>query len=111
VTTFAILLGSFPVSAHAQHIPGWLAVAILSPIFVFLLCIILGLLTRSVRTGARHAAYVFTWILLLSVASYYVENDYIIWTPLALYVLHAALLLILVVAAAARRIRKRTRAK
>ena len=101
---FAVILGSLPGSAHAQYIPPWLVVGALSPLLVLLLCIILGLLTRSVRVGALHAAIVLAWVVLFSLASYFVENDYVIWTPLALYLLHSALLVVLIVVQIAKRI-------
>jgi hypothetical protein len=47
---------------------------------------------------------VLAWIILFSLASYFVENDYVIWTPLALYTLHAVLLPVLIVVEIARRI-------
>ena len=103
-TVFAVILGTLPVSAHAQYIPPWLVVAALSPIVVLFLCVILGFITRSVRTGVLHAAIVLAWIVLFSLAAYFVENDYVIWTPLTLYLLHSALLLVLIVVEMARRI-------
>ena len=109
-TIFAVILGTLPVSAHAQYIPPWLVVAALSPIVVLFLCLVLGFLTRSVRTGVLHAAIVLAWIVLFSLASYFVENDYVIWTPLALYLLHSALLLVLIVVETARRIAGSSRA-
>jgi len=101
-TISAVLLGTLPVSAHAQYVPPWLVVAALSPILAFVLCIILGFLTRSVRIGALHAAFVLAWVVLFSLASYFVENDYVIWTPLTLYILHSALLVVLIVVEIAR---------
>ena len=109
-TIFAVILGALPVSAHAKYIPPWLVVAALSPIVVLFLCVILGFLTRSVRTGVLHAAIVLAWIVLFSLAAYFVENDYVIWTPLALYLLHSALLLVLIVVETARRIAGSSRA-
>ena len=103
-TAFAVVLGTFPVSAHAQYIPPWLIAAVLSPILVFLLCIILGGITRNIRIGALHAAFVLAWVVLFSLASYFVENDYVIWTPLALYILHSVLLLVLIFVEIAKRI-------
>lgn len=77
---------------------------------MFLLCIVLGCLTRSVRIGALHAAFVLAWVVLFYLASYFIENDYVIWTPLALYILHSALLLVLIVFEIAKRIAGRARA-
>lgn len=102
-----IVLGSFPLSAHAQYVPIWLVAAALSPVLVFLLCAILGVLAASLRIAALHAAIVVGWIVLFSLASYFVENDYVIWTPLALYVLHAALLIVLIAVQIVRRFRPR----
>lgn len=98
------LLGALPLSAHAQYVPTWLVAAVLSPILVLILCLILGLVVRRARTGALHAALVILWVVLFSLASYFVENDYVIWTPLALYVLHAALLVVLIAVGVAGRI-------
>ena len=108
-TTFAVVLGTLPVSAHAQYVPPWLIVAVLSPVLVFLLCIILGFLTRSIRIGVVHSVLVLAWIALFSLAAYFVDNDYVIWTPLALYTLHSALLVILIVVAIGKRILRRAR--
>lgn len=108
-TSSAVILGMLPVSAHAQYVPPWLIVAVLSPILVFLLCIILGFLTRSIRVGAIHSGLVLAWIVLFSLASYFVENDYVIWTPMALYVLHSALLVVLIIVAIGRRVSGRDR--
>lgn len=103
-TFFAAILGTFPVAAHAQYIPPWMIVAALSPVFVLLLCVVLGWLTRSVRIGALQAALVIAWVVLFALASYFVENDYVIWTPMALYVLHSVLLVVLIVVEIAKRI-------
>jgi len=103
----AVILGLLPVTAHAQHIPLWLIVGALSPLLVFFLCIILGLLTRSLRVAALHMTLVLIWIVLFTLASYWVENDYVIWTPLALYLLHSALLVVLIVVQIAKRLSHR----
>lgn len=100
----AVVLGALPFSAHAQYIPAWMVVGALSPLLAILLCIILGWLNRSVRIGALHAAIVFAWVVLFSLASYFVENDYVIWTPLVLYLLHSALLVVLIVVQVVKRI-------
>ena len=91
----ATLMG-FPLAAHAQRIPGWLVVAALSPVVMILLAIVLGILTRSFRTGVLHVALILLWVMTFGIASYYVTNDFIIWTPLLLYTLHAILLLVLI---------------
>lgn len=109
-TIFAFMLGAFPIAAQAQYVPTWLVAAILSPILVLFLCIVLGVLARNIRIGAIHAALVVTWVVLFSLASYFVENDYVIWTSLTLYILHSALLLVLIVVEIAKRITGRASA-
>jgi hypothetical protein len=101
------LLYALPASAHAQPLSVWHLAGALSPIAVLALCAVVGWLAGSLRTGALHAALVAAWVVLFVLASYFVENDYLIWTPLALYVLHAALLVVLTVVHAAMRIGRR----
>ena len=105
----AALLVSHPLVAHAQHIPPWLVAAALSPILVLGLCAVLGVVSRNLRRGLIHGALVILWVVLFSLAAYFIENDYVIWTPLALYILHSALLMVLIVVAIARRIAGNTR--
>jgi hypothetical protein len=88
---------TLPGSAYAQEIPPLIGALALSPIVVMLLALVLGIVTRSWRVGAAHAALVAVWLLLFGIASYWVENDYVIWTPLALYALHALIMLALIV--------------
>jgi len=102
----AVAFASYPISAQAQYVPIWLIAGVLSPLLAFLLCVILGLLTKSIRTGGRHAIIIFIWIILFSLTSYFVENDYVIWTPLVLYALHSALLVVLIVRQIIRRFAK-----
>ncbi len=85
-----------PGTAHAQYIPPVLAAAALSPILVLLLCGVLGIVAGSLRTAARHAGLVVAWVVLFLLAAYFVENDYVIWTPLALYAAHAVLVVVLI---------------
>ena len=86
-----------PGVAYAQEIPPLIAWMAISPIFVLLLVVALGIVSRSWRVGAKHAALVVLWLALFGIASYWVENDYIIWTPLVLYAVHAVLMLVLVI--------------
>ena len=102
VTIAALALPSI---AHAQHISPLLAALALSPILVFLLAIVLGVVSRSWRVGAAHCGLVGIWVLLFGVASYWVENDYVIWTPLALYLVHAFIMVVLIGNGVLRRVR------
>ena len=96
---------TFPGVALAQNIPPIIAALALSPVLVFLLAIVLGAVTRSWRVAARHSALVGVWILLFGIASYWVENDYAIWTPLVLYGVHAAAMVVLIARGVVRRVR------
>lgn len=103
-------LSLLPGVAYAQRIPTWLAVAALSPLAVILLAIVLGFATRSWRVGAAHTGLAIAWVVLFIFAARYVENDYVIWTPLLIYAAHALLILVLVVVNIAKRIRAGGRA-
>jgi MFS-type transporter involved in bile tolerance (Atg22 family) len=96
---------SLPGVAAAQNIPPVIAALALSPVLVLLLAVILGVVTRSWRVGIRHFGLVVVWILLFGVTSYWVENDYVIWTPLALYGIHAATMTFLIARGVLRRVR------
>ena len=88
-----------PGIAYAQNIPPVIAALALSPVVVLLLAVVLGVVSRSWRVGALHAGLVTLWIALLGIASYWVENDYVIWTPLAFYGIHAVTIVGLLVRA------------
>ena len=96
-TAIALPLALVPAVAHAQHIPVWLALAAVSPVAVILLYIFLGIVNRSWRVGAIHAALVMAWVVAFGLAANYVTNDYVIWTPIFLYAVHANLILVLIV--------------
>ncbi len=105
-TSWLILLSGFAAieSAHAQHISTRTAAAVISPLVVIVLAIVLAILNRNWLTGIVHVGLVGLWVALLIIASQLVENDYIIWTPLALYVLHAIIILILLLSAIIKRV-------
>jgi MFS-type transporter involved in bile tolerance (Atg22 family) len=98
-------LALMPGVAHAQHLSPLLVATALSPLLVFLLAIILGIVARSWKTGVMHAGLIVIWVLLFGVASYWVENDYIIWTPVALYSVHALVIVALLIVGIAKRLR------
>jgi MFS-type transporter involved in bile tolerance (Atg22 family) len=93
----AISALTLPGTALAQNVSPIIAALALSPILVFLLAIVLGVVTRSWRVGTRHIGLVCVWIVLFAIASYWVENDYVIWTPLMLYGTHAITMIFLIV--------------
>jgi hypothetical protein len=99
----AISALTVPGIALAQNISPIIAALALSPVLVFLLATVLGIVSRSWRVAARHSVLVCVWILLFGIASYWVENDYVIWTPLAFYGIHAATMMILIARGVLRR--------
>jgi MFS-type transporter involved in bile tolerance (Atg22 family) len=101
----AISALTVPGTALAQNISPIIAALALSPVLVFLLAIVLGFVTRSWRVAVKHSGLVCVWILLFGIASYWVENDYVIWTPLGLYLIHAATMVILIARGLLRRIK------
>jgi len=103
----AAALAALPLPAYAQYLPPWLVAAILSPLLVLLLCAVLGVAARSLRAWLVHSGLVVLWVALFVLAAQLVENDYVIWTPIVLYVAHAALVVGLIVAAIVRRARAR----
>lgn len=100
----SMLALTVPGSAHAQNIPPIIAAIAVSPVLVMLLAVVLGVMSRSWLVGATHAGLVAMWVLLFGVASYWVENDYVIWTPLVLYGVHAITLVVLVFKGVLRRV-------
>jgi len=94
-----------PSVAQAQHVSPLLFTAALSPLLIFLLAIVLGIVVRSWKVGVLHAGLIAIWVLLFGVASYWVENDYIIWTPVFLYSVHALIIVALVIVGIAKRFR------
>lgn len=101
LSSFLLLI--LPGTALAQNIPPEIAALALSPVLVLLLAIVLGAVNRSWRVGFMHSGLVLAWILLFGVASYWVENDYVIWTPIVLCGVHAAIMVILIASGMARR--------
>lgn len=95
----------FPGIAYAQNIPPTIVALALSPLLVLLIAVVLGVVLRSWRVGAAHAGLIVVWVLLFGIASYWVENDYVIWTPMVLYGAHAILMIVLIVMGVVRRIK------
>ncbi len=100
----AVCLLFLPGIAHAQYIPPWMVVAALSPLLVIVFAVILGVVVRNWRVGVAHTGLVLTWVLLFGLAAYFIENDYVIWTPLVLYAAHAVIIVALIVKRVVQRI-------
>jgi hypothetical protein len=96
-SVLAVSALTVPGTAQAQHIPPTIVALALSPVLVLLLAVVLGIVKRSWKAGLAHAGLIVVWIVLFGVAAYWVENDYVIWTPLLLYVVHALIVIVLIV--------------
>ena len=106
-TAIVVFLWSVPTVAYAQRVPVWLVAAVLSPLLVISFAIILGLVTRSLRIGLIHAGLVLGWIIIFAFVSNVFTNDYVIWTPLVAYAVHALVMLVLIIVNTVKRIRGR----
>lgn len=92
-----LVLCLLPSVVYAQRIPVWFAAAALSPIVMLILAALLGWLYRSWRVGLAHGGALLVWVGLWILAAYSVTNDYVIWTPLAIYALHSLSILSLLI--------------
>ena len=97
-----LLLVSPP--ALAQEIRLWMVAGVVSPLWAFLLVIALALCAPRVGQAGLHAILLVVWIAAFLLASFYVENDWVIWTPMHLYILQLALLPVFLFYQLARRI-------
>ncbi len=86
-----------PLSAQAQQVPGWLVAGALSPVVALIFCIVLAVVSGSLRRAGWHLGWLLVWIIWFALAAYFVENDHFIWTPMALFALHFLLLPVLIV--------------
>ena len=96
-----------PLPAYAQSISSWIAGASVSPLLVLLLALLLGVIYRSWLVAAGHAGIVILWVVLFVLASRYVEDDFVIWLPLAAFVVHAILIVVLTITGLAGRSRRK----
>lgn len=106
--TALVFLTLLPGIVYAQHVPGIIVLAVLSPLAVITLAVVLGFLVRSWKTGLTHVGLMIIWLVLFVFAAQSVENDYVIWTPLALYCIHALIVLALVIGKVGKRIAARS---
>ena len=109
-----VLLGLAPAPAYAHGIPVWMFVAAASPLPVLILIAVYGWLAGSLRAALIHAFLLAVWVAWFWLASNVnevtllgISTDYVIWSALVLYTLHALLILILVPLHAFKRLRLR----
>jgi len=80
----------------AQKVPLWAVVGVLSPVLALALVVSLALVSPGLGKAGLHIKLLLLWIVSFLLASFFVENDWVIWTPMHLYILHLALLPIFV---------------
>ncbi|MDH3286522.1 MAG: hypothetical protein OEP48_02170 [Betaproteobacteria bacterium] len=82
--------------ALAQKVPLWVVAGVLSPVLALVLVIALALCAPGLGKAGLHFKLLLLWIVAFLLASFFIENDWVIWTPMHLYILHLALLPIFV---------------
>lgn len=88
----------------AQKVPLWVVAGVLSPVSALVLVIALALSAPRLGKAGLHIKLLVLWIVAFLLASLFIENDWVIWTPMHLYILHLALLPIFVFRQLLRRI-------
>ncbi len=91
-----MLLVLLPPAALAQEIPLWVVVGAVSPVLALVLVGALAFAAPRRGKASLHVRLLVLWIVAFLLTSYFVENDWVIWTPMHLYILHLALLPIFV---------------
>ncbi len=90
--------------ALAQKVPLWVVAGVLSPALALVLVVALALSAPRLGKAGLHIKLLVLWIVAFLLAAYFIENDWVIWTPMHLYILHLALLPIIVFRQLLRRI-------
>jgi len=90
--------------ALAQKLPLWVVAGVVSPVWALVLVIALAMCAPRLGKAGLHSKLFALWIAAFLLASFFIENDWVIWTPMHLYILHLALLPILVFRQLLRRI-------
>jgi hypothetical protein len=91
-------------AALAQKVPLWVVVGVVSPVLALVLVGALALAAPGLGKASLHLRLLVLWIVAFLLTSFFVENDWVIWTPMHLYILHLALLPIFVFRQLLRRI-------
>jgi hypothetical protein len=78
--------------ALAQKVPLWVVAGVLSPAWALVLVVALALSAPKLGKAGLHTKLLALWIVAFLLASFFIENDWVIWTPMHLYILHLALL-------------------
>jgi hypothetical protein len=76
----------------AQEVPLWVVVGVVSPALALILVAALALVSPGRGKAGLHLKMLVVWMVTFLLASFFIENDWVIWTPMHLYILHLALL-------------------
>jgi len=85
-----LLLVSSP--ALGQEIRLWMVAGVVSPLWALILVGALALAAPKLSKAGWHALLLAVWIVTFLLASNFVTNDWVIWTPMHLYILQLFLL-------------------
>jgi hypothetical protein len=91
-TNIGLLLTAVSPPAFAQEVPLWVVVGVVSPVLALTLVGVLAMIAPRKGKASLHLKLLALWIVTFLLASYFIENDWVIWTPMHLYILHLALL-------------------
>lgn len=91
-----LLLGLVSPPVLAQQVPLWVVVGVVSPALALTLVVSLALASPGLGKAGLHTKLLVLWLVTFLLASFFIENDWVIWTPMHLYIVHLALLPILV---------------
>ena len=78
--------------ALAQEIRLWMVAGVVSPLWALILIGALALAAPRLSKAGWHVLLLAFWIVTFLLASNFVTNDWVIWTPMHLYILQLFLL-------------------
>jgi len=76
----------------AQEVPLWVVVGVVSPVLALTLVASLALISPGRGKAGLHLKLLVLWVVAFLLASFFIENDWVIWTPMHLYILHLSIL-------------------
>jgi len=85
-----LLLVSTP--ALAQEIRLWMVAGVVSPLWALILVGALAVAAPKLSKAGWHALFLAIWIVAFLLASNFVTNDWVIWTPMHLYIVQLFIL-------------------
>lgn len=98
-----VALLSWPLSAHAQRVPGAVVALAAMPVLAAVLALALGSVTRSWSIGAANLMLVGASVAGFVAAARYSESDLLNWAPIAVLALHLVAMGVLIAVRVIRR--------